>query len=95
MLAERDYPPDDPASAPESGTNRDDTSGNLPAAPQERPVQLDLILAKRVPGMTSQWPGKSGERSFSGWLVQSECGDRAGQPAGPTKRVLGAGLVMR
>jgi len=33
-------PPDDPSSAPESGTVRDDTSGNLPAAPQERPGPL-------------------------------------------------------
>jgi hypothetical protein len=27
-------PPDDPSSAPESGTVRDDTSGNQPAAPR-------------------------------------------------------------
>jgi len=31
MTTQRRQPPDDPSSAPESGTVRDDTSGNNPA----------------------------------------------------------------
>jgi hypothetical protein len=38
MSAHKKQPPDDPSSAPESGTVRDDTSGNNPAHPQERPA---------------------------------------------------------
>ncbi len=37
MATERDRQPDDPSSAPESGTVRDETSGNQPSHPDERP----------------------------------------------------------
>ncbi len=33
-MTERSQSPDDPSSAPESGTDRDDTSGNNPAKDQ-------------------------------------------------------------
>lgn len=40
MPDNKDRPSDDPSSAPESGTVRDETSGNQPAAPNERPPQM-------------------------------------------------------
>ena len=40
MSASKDEPRDDPSEAPESGTVRDDTSGNQPAHPQERPIPM-------------------------------------------------------
>jgi hypothetical protein len=40
MATPHHQPPDEPWSAPESGTVRDETSGNLPAAPQERAPQM-------------------------------------------------------
>lgn len=36
MDEKRDHRHDDVSSAPESGTNRDETTGNQPANPQER-----------------------------------------------------------
>jgi hypothetical protein len=39
MTSPKNRPLDDPSSAPESGTVREDTSGNQPAAPHERPPQ--------------------------------------------------------
>jgi len=39
MVTHRGQPDDDVSSAPESGTVRDETSGNLPANPQERGTQ--------------------------------------------------------
>jgi hypothetical protein len=36
---------DDPSSAPESGTIRDETSGNNPAAPQDRPAPAPVDRA--------------------------------------------------
>jgi len=39
MTRSRSPHPDDPSSAPESGTVRDDTTGNESAAPNERPPQ--------------------------------------------------------
>ena len=41
MAIKRGRPDDDVSSAPESGTVRDETSGNQPANPQERGAQVD------------------------------------------------------
>jgi len=41
MASNRGRPDDDVSSAPESGTVRDDTSGNQPAKPQERGAPID------------------------------------------------------
>jgi hypothetical protein len=40
MVAHKDRRKDDESSAPEAGTVRDDTSGNQPAHPQDRPGPL-------------------------------------------------------
>ncbi len=48
MTPSRNQPPDDPSSAPESGTIRDDTSGNQPAAPNERPPQAEAMSGRKT-----------------------------------------------
>jgi hypothetical protein len=40
MATQKRPPNDDPSSAPESGTVRDKSSGNAPAAPNKRPPQI-------------------------------------------------------
>src|SRR5262249_40965408 len=50
VTSSESHRPDDPSSAPESGTNRDDTSGNQTAAPHERPRRPHREPAPRVTG---------------------------------------------
>jgi len=40
MMTQQHQPDDDPSNAPESGTVRDETSGNNAANPQERPEPM-------------------------------------------------------
>src|SRR5438105_5691111 len=47
-------PDDDVSSAPESGTVRDDTSGNQPANPQERGAPVDDQSKQRCSGADKQ-----------------------------------------
>ena len=52
---------DDVSSAPESGTVRDETSGNQPAHPHERGVAADSKSGKAGPREAKDDPSHAGE----------------------------------
>ena len=56
MAAQRNKPTDDPSTAPESGTNRDRTSGNQPSNQPERsaPGPSNTDAAKERDGKNRQ-----------------------------------------
>lgn len=51
-------PSDDPSSAPESGTNRNETSGNQPAGGGNRPLRSDKPAATPSKSDTGKKPPK-------------------------------------
>ena len=66
MARSKSKPQQDPSSAPESGTDRDDTTGNQSAAPDQRPAPRkdtdewpqkdDLAMAGKKDSVSNQRP---------------------------------------
>ncbi len=64
MARHRAQPPDDPSSAPDSGTVRDDTSGNNPPASHDRP--LPFKPASDLGEEPPDGPGSGEDASIAG-----------------------------